>query len=127
MAPAPRLVVSDAKPVTGVIDMKNAVSLALVLNAILTTHAWSADVAAGERVAQAYCARCHDISAKPRADMVNRTAGPPALAGVIKARGLDGDKVRRLLRLPHGEMNTVMLADRDIDDVIAFIMSRQPQ
>ena len=107
--------------------MKSAVLIAIAFNAVFYAQAQAADAKAGERVAQAYCVRCHDISAHPKSDPATRSGGPPPFVGVIKARELTEEKMRGLLRLPHGEMNTVMLAQRDIDDVIAFVMSRQPK
>ena len=63
--------------------MKNAIGLAFVLNTVLAAQAWSADVAAGERVAQAYCARCHDISANPKAERPRNVSKTPKSSGAM--------------------------------------------
>jgi cytochrome c len=95
-----------------------AISL-LWLAAPAPAHAAQAEIAAGDRLAQRWCATCHVVG-------VNQTGsvpqGPPSFPTVAKS-GLSADQLRAFLSHPHGAMPDLSLTRTEIDALVAYIQS----
>ena len=74
--------------------------------------------AAGKRLAQQWCAGCHQVEPKAPAKDV---APPFASLGVRK--GKDPGWVRAWLTNPHPPMQGINLSRQQIDDVVAYLQS----
>ena len=87
-----------------------------LLLALTPLHA-RADAAAGQRLAQQWCANCHVIGgAAPKATVPQ---GPPSFAAI--AGHLDAGQMRAFLSHPHGAMPDLALSRSEIDDLITYI------
>ena len=87
--------------------------------ALLAAPDARADAAAGQRLAQQWCASCHVVDAgKPATPMPQ---GPPSFHTI--AGHLNPDELRAFLTHPHGAMPDLALSRAEIDDLIAYIAS----
>ena len=93
-----------------------AAALFLVL---LMPFAARADAAAGEGLAQRWCASCHEIGGRAAAPTVPQ--GPPSFRTV--ARRFDAGQIRAFLTHPHGAMPDLALTRAEIADLVAYIES----
>jgi mono/diheme cytochrome c family protein len=76
-----------------------------------------ADMAAGQQLAQRWCAACHIIGgAAPQ----SAQPGPPSFHAIAES-GKTPDQLRAFLTKPHGAMPDLALSRAEIDDVIAYI------
>ncbi len=77
------------------------------------------DAAAGRGVAQAWCANCHAVDARPAtsADQV------PGFAVIANRPGVTADGLRAFLSAPHGRMPDLSLSRADIDNAAAYLLS----
>ncbi len=86
-------------------------------SALLAAQNARADAAAGQRLAQQWCASCHVIGVGSTATTVPQ--GPPSFPTV--AGRLDAGQLRAFLTKPHGQMPDLALTRAEIDDLIAYI------
>ncbi|MGE4063227.1 MAG: cytochrome c [Rhodospirillaceae bacterium] len=86
-----------------------------------TTFAQSGDIAAGKKTTEFVCRNCHDVSGneKPR----NPPGGAPSFFEVAQKAETTEKSLHRFLTLPHGRMNIVQISGREVDNVVAYIMS----
>lgn len=102
--------------------------LVLAAFPVLTTAqaAGIADPQQGYKLAQVECASCHVIDPEPRKSLADLPPRSPGAAPHFKSIAFDPemtpDKMRDILRLPHGEMANVLLAEKDIDNIISYIV-----
>ncbi len=105
--------------------MKASLVYALITVVALAsaTAATSAEgsAAAGKRLAQRWCASCHQV--EPRAPAKD-VAPPFASLGVQK--GKDPGWVRAWLASPHPPMEGISLSRRQTDDIVAYLRSLAP-
>lgn len=104
-----------------VVAMRGAwgrIALAAVAGLLLGQGAAAADVAAGQRKAQA-CAVCHGVAGRSTAPDAPHLAGQPALYLVAQMRNFRSGK------RPHEVMGVIArpLSDEDIADLSAFYSS----
>lgn len=81
-----------------------------------TAHA---DVAAGAKIAQRWCANCHVIS---NSQVSPVPQGPPTFITIAKS-GMSADQLHAFLSHPHGAMPDLALTRTEIDDLITYIQS----
>ena len=87
-----------------------------LLAAGLLPAAARADAAAGERLAQRWCANCHVIDGGGAATVPQ---GPPSFRTV--ARRLNPGQLRAVLSHPHPPMPDLALTRAEINDLIAYL------
>ncbi len=100
-------------------------SLFFVASSPDSSHAASApDPVAGRKFAQFECGTCHVV------DVQKDKAPPPRVAGaaphfkiIATDPAMTTDKIRSTLRLPHGSMTNVLLAEKDVNNIISYIVS----
>jgi mono/diheme cytochrome c family protein len=101
--------------------------LSLAAAAALTSglaRSASADEAAGRRIAEHVCSKCHEVhseeakSPNPRAPNFARLAADPSVTGY---------SLQALLRTPHRTMPEIMLSNEELDDVVAYLLSLKPE
>lgn len=80
------------------------------------------DSRAGLAFARANCAECHAIT-----DTVIKSPNPnaPTFASVAKTPGMTGRALAVWLQTSHPTMPNFLIAEKDRDNVIAYIMSLQ--
>ncbi len=78
------------------------------------------DVAAGRELAATVCSACHAVDKGVR-DAT--PGGPPAFQSLADDPAMTEIALRVFLRTPHRNMPNLMLADSEIDDVVAYIHS----
>jgi len=76
--------------------------------------------AAGADVARAQCSACHIVTVERRVPDNGPGAAPPFQKIAVNP-ALTPDKIRALLRLPHGMMNNVLTTPQDTDNIIAYL------
>ena len=78
------------------------------------------DPAAGERIAQGWCAECHEVEAgyyEPGID------GAPAFQTVADLPQATEMALRAFLQSPHANMPSVRPTPEQTDDIISYILS----
>jgi len=84
------------------------------------------DPSTGKMVAQMKCADCHAITLKEGKEIPPRVQGKaPAFATIAHDPEVTADKLRETLRLPHGAMSNVLLTEKDVDNVISYILAQR--
>jgi mono/diheme cytochrome c family protein len=96
-----------------------AAGLALLLASFFADPAGAADAAAGQRLAQQWCANCHLIDGVGRNATVPQ--GPPAFRTV--AQQMTAAQMRVFLSHPHPPMPDLALTRAEIDNLTAYILS----
>jgi mono/diheme cytochrome c family protein len=82
------------------------------------------DAVAGRAFAQTNCSACHVVSRMPLWPPPGRA---PAFADIARNHETTEIGLRAFLQTPHARMPNLILAPRDTDDVISYILSlRQP-
>jgi mono/diheme cytochrome c family protein len=77
------------------------------------------DVKRGQNLAETVCAECHAVD---KGTFQSRNRRAPAFEAVAKTPGMTATALRVWLKSgPHIEMPNLMLEDRDVDDVIAYL------
>ena len=94
------------------------VASAWVLLAV-TQRAAAQDIQAGEKIAQTWCAGCHQVGAQP---LTGNDAVPP-FAAVAADKGMTETALMVFLSTPHAKMPDYMLSRQQIRDVSAYIIS----
>lgn len=79
----------------------------------------SGDPAAGQALAQTWCASCHAVARSATA-VSNSVPGFPAIADRPTTTA---DGLRAFLAEPHGRMPNLSLSRNDIDNAVAYILS----
>jgi len=79
----------------------------------------SGDPWAGERLAAQQCAECHLMGGTARATV----AGVPAFQSVANDPNVTELGLRAFLSTPHHRMPDIVLSRREINDLIAYILS----
>ena len=103
------------------------INLALVIATVVASVAaspiaWAeGDATAGKRLAQRWCATCHQV--EPSAPAKD-TAPPFASLGV--QRGKDPGWIRAWLINPHPPMQGINLSRQQIDDIVAYLQTLAP-
>jgi mono/diheme cytochrome c family protein len=81
------------------------------------------DPRAGLSFARAHCAECHAVTG-----FEEKSPNPnaPTFVSVAKTSGMTGRALAVWLETSHPTMPNLVVAQKDRDDVIAYIMSLQP-
>lgn len=90
-----------------------------VLLLALTQAGMAQDIQAGEKLAQTWCAGCHQVGPNPR----SANDAVPPFAAVAAAKGMTQTALTVFLSTPHGKMPDYSLSRQQIRDVSAYIMS----
>jgi mono/diheme cytochrome c family protein len=108
---------------SSLVKIRFACALTTVIAVLASSPiAWAdGDAGAGKRLAQQWCASCHQIEVTAPAKDV---APPFASLGVQK--GKDPGWVRAWLANPHPPMQGINLSRQQIDDVVAYLQSLAP-
>jgi mono/diheme cytochrome c family protein len=99
-----------------------AVTAFIALLGVSGAASAAGNAAAGKRLAQQWCASCHQVEPSAPAKDV---APPFASLGVRK--GKDPGWVRAWLTNPHPPMQGINLSRQQIDDVVAYLQSLAPR
>lgn len=78
------------------------------------------DRVAGAAVAWSWCANCHDVGLGSRPTATDAAPGFRAIARMPSTTELS---LRAFLRTPHANMPDYQLSRRELEDVIAYILS----
>jgi mono/diheme cytochrome c family protein len=82
------------------------------------------DISAGQRLAQQWCAECHQIAGRSvtRLDQM-----APAFDAVTNQPSTTELSLRAFFRSPHPNMPDIRLTREQIDDLVAYILSLKRQ
>ena len=95
-------------------------SLAVVLSMKLAPAASSAaDIAAGELLAEKWCAECHGV----RAGRLGPNLSAPTFPELAAEPSITEYSLRALLRAPHETMPQITFTPDQLDDIVGYIMS----
>ncbi len=78
------------------------------------------DVTAGRRLAMEICAGCHAVAQSQTRPAMD---GAPAFLTLARDPVITERGLRAFLQTPHSRMPSVMLTNREMDDVIRYILS----
>lgn len=98
-----------------------ALAAGLVLLAPAASAQVTGDPAAGKKLSEFLCRKCHDISGNEKP--VNPPGGAPPFFAVAQNREKTAEALHKFLTLPHGRMVNVLLTGREVDDAVAYILS----
>jgi mono/diheme cytochrome c family protein len=98
-----------------------ASTVVMALLAMSSSASAEGSAEAGKRLAQQWCASCHQV--EPSAPAKD-TAPPFASLGVEKSK--DPGWIRAWLANPHPPMQGINLSRQQIDDVVAYLQSLAP-
>lgn len=87
----------------------------------IAVAASAADPIEGRKLAERWCADCHDIDGKTATDRV------PGWRQIVNERNRSTEYIRSFLTHPHGEMPPLQLSRHEIDDLLAYIGSLKAQ
>jgi len=76
------------------------------------------DPAAGQRLAQALCTRCHGVA--------NAQRPAPTFSVIAAMPSASAQSLGVFLKTSHANMPNLILSDLERDDVIAYILSLRP-
>lgn len=80
----------------------------------------AADVSEGRKLANAWCASCHLTS-------TSGTDTAPRFSEIAKSRALNAKTLAGTLADPHPAMPRLDLTDAQIEDIVAYIRSLNPE
>ena len=90
----------------------------IVATLAVSTPSRAADTQAGLQIAEKWCSSCHFIGhGKMGSDAV------PTFPTIANREGADVDTLKRAIGDPHPRMPDPNLTSREIDDVVAYILS----
>ena len=96
-----------------------------VAAALLVSQPWTAaqagDAAHGRVIAKRWCAACHVVAP----DQTSASVDAPPFADVAKRRR-DDKELSAFLADPHPKMPDMSLTRKEIDDIVAYIRSLDP-
>ena len=100
------------------------VSLAVALSIMLASAASrSADLVAGELLADKWCAQCHGV----RADRLGPNLAAPTFPELAAEPSITEYSLRALLRAPHETMPQITLTPDEMEDIVGYVMSLKPR
>lgn len=79
------------------------------------------DPAAGKKASEFLCRNCHDVTGNVEGK--SPPGGAPTFFEVANKAETTPEKLHRFLGLPHGRMINVLLSGKEIDHVVAYILS----
>lgn len=101
--------------------MRRYLAICLVLAATqASAQSLIGDPVAGRVLASRACAECH-LVANQQAGQAND--GVPSFTSIARKRTTTELGLRVFLQTPHAPMPNLMLARREIDDVVSYILS----
>jgi mono/diheme cytochrome c family protein len=108
--------------------MRKIISVAAVLCAFAAPlpvmAAGVPDPVSGQKFAQIECGQCHIVEdRRDKAPPPRQPGAAPHFQTIAFDPEMTVDKIKDTLRLPHGEMANVLLAEKDIDNIISYIVS----
>lgn len=81
------------------------------------------DPVSGKKFAEIECGRCHVIEEQAGKAPPARTPGAaPHFKTIAFDPLMTADKLRDKLKMPHGAMANILLAEKDIDNIISYII-----
>ncbi|QGM44447.1 c-type cytochrome [Methylocystis heyeri] len=83
--------------------------------------AQTVDPAAGQRLAEADCAACHQV--KPGSPPKNPASKAPSFTAVSRMPSTTALSIKVFLRTSHANMPNIVLTPEEIDSVAAYILS----
>jgi mono/diheme cytochrome c family protein len=86
-----------------------------------TAFAQSGDAAAGKKATAFVCRNCHDVSGNEKPQ--NPPGGAPSFFEVAQKAETTEKSLHRFLTFPHGRMNVVQISGKEVDNLVAYIMS----
>lgn len=92
--------------------------LGIALVTSVATPALAADPVRGGALAERWCTACHVVAD----DVPGGTLGP-AFSGIVPLRGRDEASLKVWLAAPHEPMPDFNLSAREINDIVAYILS----
>ena len=96
------------------------VSLAVALSTMLAPAASnSADLVAGELLADKWCAQCHGV----RAGRLGPNPSAPAFPELAAEPSITEYSLRALLQSPHETMPHIKFTPDQLDDIVGYILS----
>lgn len=96
-----------------------ATGLSIGLIASVLAQDAPGDIASGRRIAETWCAVCHQIDLqKPEP-----ATGAPSFVQIAKLPSTTALALNVFLRTPHKVMPNFQLTSQEADDVVAFILS----
>lgn len=82
------------------------------------------DPAQGLKFAKIECGNCHVVEQEAGKMPPKRVEGAaPHFKTIAYDPEMTADKIRETLRLPHGAMANLVLAEKDIENIISYIVS----
>jgi mono/diheme cytochrome c family protein len=100
-----------------------AMTLVALVAASCGAHAQTAgDAAKGHEFVQQICSECHTIE-KGRRPSPNGQA--PNFETIAKTPGMTAIALTAVLRMPHRNMPNIIIADEDLRNVAAYVLSLQ--
>jgi mono/diheme cytochrome c family protein len=100
------------------------VSLAVALSIVLAPAASnSADLVAGELLADKWCAQCHGV----RADRLGPNLSAPTFPELAAEPSITEYSLRALLRAPHETMPQITFTPDEMEDIVGYILSLKPR
>jgi mono/diheme cytochrome c family protein len=100
-----------------------AISLVAFVAAPGGAHAQTAgDAAKGHQYVQQICSECHSVE-KGQRPVTERPS--PNFETVAKTPGMTAIALTAVLRTPHRNMPNIIIADDDLRNVVAYILSLQ--
>lgn len=106
--------------------MPRIVCAVLIVAAILVLagrERAKADAARGQVLAQQWCSQCHGV--RPAEASVNPKA--PAFVAIAAEPSATEYALRTFFRTPHPTMPNSIFEPDDIDDIVGYIISLEPQ
>jgi mono/diheme cytochrome c family protein len=82
----------------------------------------SGDVAAGKQIAQGWCANCHAVAS---ADQGKANDAVASFTAIARMPSTTSTSLHAFLQTNHGQMPDFKLSLREIDDVVAYILTLQ--
>ena len=82
----------------------------------------SADLVAGELLADKWCAQCHGV----RAGKLSPNRSAPEFPDLAEEPSITEYSLRALLRAPHETMPQITFTPDQLDDIVGYIMSLKP-
>ena len=95
---------------------------AAFVTAVVVTGA-SADLIAGQNLAEKWCVECHGV----RADRLSPNLAAPTFPDLAAEPSITEYSLRALLRSPHETMPHITFTPEQMDDIIDYIMSLKPR
>jgi mono/diheme cytochrome c family protein len=107
--------------------MRKMINVAAVLCTFAPLSVMAAgvpDPVSGRKFAQVECGQCHVVEDKRDKEPPPRQPGAaPHFQTLATDPEMTVEKMRDTLRLPHGEMANVLVAEKDIENILSYIIS----